>query len=268
MSGIKISNNGLKPTSDVEAYDNHGNMIQATVAGELPLTIKLNNIEIVTLMTLGTRPEELALGYLRNQNIISDLNDIKSINVDWKQEIAEVEVKNQDISVILEKIKSKTVTTGCGQGTMFSCTLDKLYDEKLPNKEITSQQIFNILSLITKHNDIYKKAGAVHGCAICSKNKVHEFVEDVGRHNAADTLAGIMWINQIEGFDKIFYTTGRLTSEIVMKVKNMQIPILLSRSGFTESGVSLSKEIGLTLVGRMKGKRFYILSGKERVKYQ
>ena len=267
MSAIKISNNGLKPTSNVEAYDSNGDIVQATVAGELPLTVKLNNIEIVTLMTLGTRPEELALGYLRNQNIISNLNDVKSINVDWKKEIAEVEVKNQDINDILEKIKNKTITTGCGQGTMFSCTLDKLYDEKLPNKEITSQQIFNILTLITKHNDIYKKAGAVHGCAICGKDKVHEFVEDVGRHNAADTLAGIMWINQIEGLDKIFYTTGRLTSEIVMKVKNMKIPILLSRSGVTQMGIELAKDLNVTMIARATQRSFLVYNNSSNIIY-
>ena len=157
------------------------------------------------------------------------------------------------------------MTTGCGQGTIFSCTLDKLYDERLPNVKIKNEDIFNILKEITKYNEMYKKAGAVHGCAICTKTNVLEFIEDVGRHNAADTLSGIMWLKKIDGLDKIFYTTGRLTSEIVMKVKNMNIPILLSRSGITNMGLELAKDLNVTMIARATQRSFVIYNNKKNV---
>jgi FdhD protein len=216
-------------------------------------------------MTLGTKPEELTLGYLRNQAIIDSIKDILSIEVNWSTGVANVKTTHKDISEITDKLKDKTVTTGCGQGTIFSCTLDKLYDDLLPDVKIKRSEIFDLLAKITKFNDIYKEAGAVHGCALCSKNKVIEFVEDVGRHNAADTLSGIMWLNELNGNDIIFYTTGRLTSEIIMKAKHMGIPIIISRSGVTNMGVELAKDLNITMIARSKQRSFLIYNNKKNI---
>ena len=263
---IKMSNKSISTSHKVKAYKENGERISVNIAGEVPLTIKLNNKEIVTLMTLGSRPEELTLGYLRNQKLIENVNDIKSVIVDWDLETANVTTfKKISKASLQKKLKNKTVTTGCGQGTIFSCTLDKLYDERLPNVKIKNEDIFNILKEITKYNEMYKKAGAVHGCAICTKTNVLEFIEDVGRHNAADTLSGIMWLKKIDGLDKIFYTTGRLTSEIVMKVKNMNIPILLSRSGITNMGLELAKDLNVTMIARATQRSFVIYNNKKNV---
>ena len=259
---IKISNNGLSPTNNISVFNHSNEKIESKVAGEMQLTIKINGTEIITLMTLGTKPEELTLGYLRNQAIIDNIKDILSIEVNWSTGVANVETTHKDISEITDKLKDKTVTTGCGQGTIFSCTLDKLYDDLLPDVKIKRSEIFDLLAKITKFNDIYKEAGAVHGCALCSKNKVIEFVEDVGRHNAADTLSGIMWLNELNGNDIIFYTTGRLTSEIIMKAKHMGIPIIISRSGVTNMGVELAKDLNITMIARSKQRSFLIYNNK------
>jgi FdhD protein len=262
---IKISNNGLSPTNNISVFNHSNEKIESKVAGEMPLTIKINGTEIITLMTLGTKPEELTLGYLRNQAIIDNIKDILSIEVNWSTGVANVETTHKDISEITDKLKDKTVTTGCGQGTIFSCTLDKLYDDLLPDVKIKRSEIFDLLAKITKFNDIYKEAGAVHGCALCSKNKVIEFVEDVGRHNAADTLSGIMWLNELNGNDIIFYTTGRLTSEIIMKAKHMGIPIIISRSGVTNMGVELAKDLNITMIARSKQRSFLIYNNKKNI---
>jgi len=262
---IQLSNNGLSPTSKVITYNHLGEKTESKVAGELPLTIKINNTEIITLMTLGTKPEELTLGYLRNQGIIEDINDIISIDVRWDIGVSDVRTKHKDINKITDKLKNKTVTTGCGQGTIFGSILTKLYDEVLPNIEIKRSEIFNLLAKITKYNDIYKEAGAVHGCALCNNEGVIEFVEDVGRHNAADTLSGIMWLNEIKGKNIIFYTTGRLTSEIIMKVKHMSIPIVISRSGVTNMGIELAKDLNVTMIARTKQRSFLIYNNKNNI---
>jgi FdhD protein len=262
---IKISNNGLSPTNNISVFNHSNEEIESKVAGEMPLTIKINGTEIITLMTLGTKPEELTLGYLRNQAIIDSIKDILSIEVNWSTGVANVKTTHKDISEITDKLKDKTVTTGCGQGTIFSCTLDKLYDDLLPDVKIKRSEIFDLLAKITKFNDIYKEAGAVHGCALCSKNKVIEFVEDVGRHNAADTLSGIMWLNELNGNDIIFYTTGRLTSEIIMKAKHMGIPIIISRSGVTNMGVELAKDLNITMIARSKQRSFLIYNNKKNI---
>lgn len=262
---IKLSNSGLSPTNIILTHNHLNDEIESKVAGELPLTIKINNTEIITLMTLGTKPEELTLGYLRNQRIIEDIKDIISIDVKWDTGVSSVKTKHKDIKEITDKLKNKTVTTGCGQGTIFSCTLDKLYDDTLPNTKIKRSEIFNLLAKITKYNDIYKEAGAVHGCALCNKNDVLEFIEDVGRHNAADTLSGIMWLDKIKGENMIFYTTGRLTSEIIMKVKHMNIPIIISRSGVTNMGVELAKDLNVTMIARAKQRSFLIYNNKENI---
>ena len=262
---IQISNSGLSPTSDISAYNHLGERTEVKVAGELPLTIKINDEEIITLMTLGTKPEDLTLGYLRNQGIIENLSDILSVDVKWDIGVSNVKINHDNIKKITGKLEKKTITTGCGQGTMFSCTLEKLYDNTLPNIKIKRSEIFNLLAKITKYNDIYKEAGAVHGCALCNTKDVIEFVEDVGRHNAADTLSGIMWLNETNGKNIIFYTTGRLTSEIIMKVKYMGIPIIISRSGVTNMGIELAKDLNVTMIARSKQRSFLIYNNKDNI---
>ena len=262
---IKISNNGLSPTNDVITFNHLGEKIDSKVAGELPLTIKINDAEIITLMTLGTKPEELTLGYIRNQGIIEDIKDIISIDVRWDTAVSNVKTKHNDIKEVTSKLKNKTVTTGCGQGTIYSSTLEKLYDKTLPNIKIKRSEIFSLLAKITQYNDIYKEAGAVHGCALCNTAGVIEFVEDVGRHNAADTLSGIMWLNEMPGEKIIFYTTGRLTSEIIMKVKHMNIPIIISRSGVTNMGIELAKDLNVTMIARTKQRSFLIYNNKDNI---
>jgi FdhD protein len=262
---IKLSESGLSPTHSIQIYNHLNDEIKAKVAGELPLTIKIDNEEIVTLMTLGTRPEELTLGYLRNQNLIEDINEIISVNVKWDIGISDVVTSNKDKKNISNKLKKRTVTSGCGQGTVFGGSLEKLYDKTLPDTKIKRSDIFNLLAKITKFNDIYKEAGAVHGCALCNINGVLEFVEDVGRHNAADTLSGIMWLDELEGKNIIFYTTGRLTSEIIMKVKRMGIPIIISRSGVTNMGIELAKDLNVTMIARSKQRSFLIYNNKDNI---
>ena len=262
---IQISDSGLSPTNSVKTYNHQGEEVNSKVAGELPLTIKVNNNEIITLMTLGTKPEELTLGYLRNQGFIESIDDIISIDVRWDIGVANVLTKHKDIKEITNKLKNKTVTTGCGQGTIFGGTLEKLYDNTLPDIKIKRSEIFDLLAKITKYNDIYKEVGAVHGCALCNTKGVLEFVEDVGRHNAADTLSGIMWLNNMNGENIIFYTTGRLTSEIIMKVKYMGIPIIISRSGVTNMGIELAKDLNVTMIARSKQRSFLIYNNKYNI---
>ena len=263
-----LSSAGLAPTHAVTAYDQFGEPRDIHVSGEFPLTLKVDDREVVTLMTLGTYPELLALGYLRNQRLIDSVEDIASVNVDWDTETVQVTTRSgQGISDWQEKLSNRTVTTGCGQGTIFSCTLDKLYDQKLPQVEVKQSLLYELLTTITQFNEIYKQAGAVHGCALCHGKEILFFVEDVGRHNAADAISGKMWLEDISGNDKIFYTTGRLTSEIVMKVTHMGIPILLSRSGVTHMGLALARDLGVTMIARAKGKAFLVYNGHKNIIY-
>ena len=239
-----------------------------SVAGESPLTLKVDGSEVVTLMTLGTHPEKLALGYLRNQRLIDDINEIAEVRVDWDQETADVFTNHGNGIVDLqEKISKRTVTSGCGQGTIFSCTLDKLYDSRLPRVEICQSTIYALLKTINSYNEIYRAAGAVQGCALCEGSRILYFVEDVGRHNATDTIAGEMWLEGIGGNDKIFYTTGRLTSEIVMKAAHMGVPILVSRSGITHMGLELAQDLGVTMIARAKGRHFLVYNGEDTIQY-
>ncbi len=262
----KLSQQGLSPTHAVNAINQFGENKEVHVAGESPLTLKVNDREIVTLMTLGTHPEELALGYLRNQRLLEEITDIESVSVDWDKERVDVSLMpGKEITDWEEKLSKRTVTSGCGQGTVFSCTLDKLYDEKLPSVSLKQSKIYELLAAITKFNEIYKKAGAVHGCALCKDTEILKFVEDVGRHNAADAISGWMWLEHQQGGDKIFYTTGRLTSEMVMKSANMGIPVLLSRSGVTNMGLELARDLGIIMIARAKGKAFLVYNGEEQI---
>lgn len=263
-----LSSAGLRPTHPVEAIDEFGTKRDMRVAGEFPLTIKVDDREVVTLMTLGTYPELLALGYLRNQRLVESVYDIKSIKVDWDRETAFVETHTGEGIIDWEnKLSKRTVTTGCGQGTVFSCTLDKIYENPLPKAFIRQSTLYGLLSNIAKFNEIYKQAGAVHGCALCEDTNIEIFVEDVGRHNAADTIAGQMWMDGTSGEGKIFYTTGRLTSEIVMKVAHMGIPILLSRSGITYMGLELAQDLRVTMIARAKGRHFLVYNGSNTIEY-
>ena len=219
-------------------------------------------------MTLGTHPEKLTLGYLRNQRLIDDINEIAEVRVDWDRETVDVFTSHGDGIVDLqEKISKRTVTSGCGQGTIFSCTLDKLYDTRLPRVDIYQSTIYALLKTINSYNEIYRAAGAVHGCALCEESRILYFVEDVGRHNATDTIAGEMWLEGIGGNDKIFYTTGRLTSEIVMKAAHMGIPVLVSRSGITYMGLELAQDLGVTMIARAKGRHFLVYNGEDTIQY-
>ena len=261
-----MSDAGLRPTHPVVAVDEFGTSRDLHVAGEFPLTIIVDDMEVVTLMTLGTHPEVLTLGYLRNQRLIENLDDIASVHVDWDRERAAITTRHgEGIADWQVKLAKRTVTTGCGQGTVFSCTLDKLYDARLPEVTIKQSTLYGLLRNIAQHNEIYKQAGAVHGCALCHGTDVMMFVEDVGRHNAADTISGYMWLQEVDGGDKIFYTTGRLTSEIVMKVAHMGIPVLLSRSGVTHMGLELAQDLGVTMIARAKGQHFLVYSGADQL---
>lgn len=257
---------GLAPTHDVVAIDEFGQPRDMSIAGESPLTVKVDDQEVVTLMTLGTRPEELALGYLRNQRLVEKIEDIESVTVDWEREQVNIATHRGTGIVDWEnKMANRTVTTGCGQGTIFSCTLGALYEVELPAVTLRQSTIYGLLKTLGEYNELYKKAGAVHGCALCAGEDVLMFVEDVGRHNAADAIAGRMWLDGIDGGDKIFYTTGRLTSEIVMKTALMGIPALLSRSGITHMGLELAEEVGVIMIARAKGRHFLIYHGADRV---
>lgn len=263
-----LSDEGLDPTRPVTARDEFGDPRDLNIAGEYPLTIKVDDAEVVTLMTLGTYPEKLTLGYLRNQRLIDDINEIAKVCVDWDRETVDVFTTHGDGIVDLqEKISKRTVTSGCGQGTIFSCTLDKLYDTRLPRVEICQSTIYALLKTINSYNEIYRAAGAVHGCALCEGSRILYFVEDVGRHNATDTIAGEMWLEGIGGNDKIFYTTGRLTSEIVMKAAHMGVPILVSRSGITYMGLELAQDLGVTMIARAKGRHFLVYNGEDTIQY-
>jgi len=264
----QMSQAGLAPTHAVRAVDEQGEARDMDIAGEFPLTIKVDDREIVTLMTLGTYPEALTLGYLKNQRLIEDIEEIRSVDVDWdREQVAVATTHGKGIFELEEKLAKRTVTTGCGQGTVFSCTLDKLYDVRLPDITLAQSTIYALLREISAYNEIYKRAGAVHGCALCKDAEILTFIEDVGRHNAADAISGLMWLERVSGGDKIFYTTGRLTSEIVMKAALMGIPALLSRSGITHMGLELAQDLGLIMIARAKGKHFLVYNGAEHIRF-
>ncbi len=257
---------GLDPAHGVAAINEFGDTVDVHVPGEIPLTLRVDGMEVVTLMTLGTEPEALTLGYIRNQKLIEDISTIKSVTVDWDRELVDVVTfTGEGISDWQEKMKRRIITSGCGQGTIFSCTVDKLYEVKLTPPKLTQSGLYTLIKNVSQLNDVYRVSGAVHGCGLCSQQESLMHIEDVGRHNAADAIAGRMWLGDIDGADKIFYTTGRLTSEIVMKTAFMGIPVLLSRSGVTQMGLELAQEIGMTMIARAKGKHFLIYHGSENV---
>jgi FdhD protein len=261
-----MTNAGLQPTQKVLVKDEYKNTRELNIAQERPLTIYIDSYEIVTLMTLGTRPELLALGYVKNQGLITNLNEIKSVQIDWDVSAAAITSTNKRNDWI-DKLGSRIITSGCGQGTIFNGVMEQLDKFKIKSKKIKQSTVYLLLKNLNSYNDVYRNAGAVHGCALCQNSKPLIFIEDVGRHNAVDAIAGKMWVEGISGEDKIFYTTGRLTSEMVIKVAQMRIPILLSRSGITQMGLSLAKELNITLLSRVKNKHFLVYSGDDNIEY-
>ncbi|WIH18214.1 formate dehydrogenase accessory sulfurtransferase FdhD [Photobacterium damselae] len=258
------TNSSVKQTFTVDIMDEYGDMQTKEIACEHPLTVYLNWIEIVTLMTLGERPSALVLGYLKNQGFIEDINAIESVIIDWDTNSAAV-ITKENTDGVSKTLEKKTVTSGCGQGTMYGNVMKKLDGVTLPQPQISQAKLYQLLEALTHHNETYKAAGAVHGCAVCKDTEILSFVEDVGRHNAVDTLAGEMWLKGETGSDKIFYTTGRLTSEMVIKVAQMGIPVLLSRSGATQMGYELAQKLGITMIARAKGHRFQVYSGMDNL---
>ncbi len=261
---IELSDEGLDATIAVLAIDERGEQRQGHVAAERALTIYLDKREIVTVMTLGTQPELLTLGWLRNQRLVENLNDIESIIVNWETDSVAVTTL-KEIDGLEQKLGRKTVTTGCGQGAMYGDMMAGLHKIKLQAPKLKQSHIYDVLVALNAHNEIYRQAGAVHGCALCDGTEILSFVEDVGRHNAVDAIAGHMWISGINGDGKIFYTTGRLTSEMVIKVAQMGVPTLLSRSGTTHMGLQLARKVGVTLLSRARGRHFLVYNGADNI---
>ena len=235
------------------------------IAGEHPLTLYIDKREIVTLMTLGQAPEALALGYLRNQRLVRSIDEITEVQVDWETNAVAVTTR-KGLKNLAQKMKKRTVTTGCGQGTVFGDLMEEIDSIQLRNDVMLSEEtLYALLDAVRRHETIYKSAGAVHGCALAgSQGEILMFVEDVGRHNAVDAIAGKMWLEDIDGSDKIFYTTGRLTSEMVIKAAQMQIPFLVSRSGLTQMGHDIASKTGITMIGRAVNKHYLLFTGKHR----
>lgn len=263
---IKMSNAGLNPTRTMEVMNHAGEIREVGVASEYPLTIKVNGQEIVTLMTIGTNPEELALGYLRNQKLMDDIDDIAEVMVDWTHEAVEVKTHGHKAPLDIEsKLSTRIVTSGCGQGTLFSCSLDKLYEVDLPRVTVLQSHVYSLLKGLAKRNEVYRRAGSVHACALCEKDNVLIFIEEVGRHNATDAISGRMWLRNISGHGKMLYTTGRVTSEIVIKAAQMGIAVLISKSGITNMALELARDLKMTIIGRAKQSRFLVFHGRENV---
>ena len=253
-------------TESIECLNESGENIKLPVVKEIPLTIYLNKQEIVTAMTLGDMPDLLAVGYLLNQNMLKR-DDVIS-GIDYDKDLQVVIVRTERKTNYEKKMEKKIRTSGCAVGTVYGDIMDDFSSVNLDKKtKIKTSWIYTISKKVNTRPSLYLKAGALHGCVLCQKDSPLIYVEDVGRHNAVDKIAGWMFLNKENANDKIFYTTGRLTSEMVIKTVQMGIPILISRSGFTESGVKLAREAGLTLIGRAKGKRMIIANGVDRVNF-
>ena len=266
MGKPKLTNAAKPATFEVEAFNERAEMVPTSIAGEHPLTLYLDKRELVTLMTLGHAPEALAIGYLRNQRLVDSITDISEVQVDWETESVAITTtgKKKDIQ---KKTEKRTVTTGCGQGTVFGDLMEEIDSVKLRDDvSLSDENLFALIEKVRKHETIYKQAGAVHGCALATlEGEILMFVEDVGRHNAVDAIAGFMWLDGIDGSDKVFYTTGRLTSEMVIKCAQMRIPFLVSRSGLTKMGHEIAQKVGLTMIGRASGRHYLAFTGRNRL---
>jgi FdhD protein len=264
-----VLTNAARPaTFAVRAVDENGEARVTAIAGEHPLTLYIDKRELLTIMTLGAAPEALAIGYLRNQRLLERIEDVVSVQVDWEVNAVAVTTRHglQDLEA---KTARRTKTTGCGQGTVFGDLMQEIDAVRLPQGATLSRAaLYALLERVRQHETIYKQAGAVHGCALASNGEADSdilyFIEDVGRHNAVDAIAGMMWLDRVEGSDKIFYTTGRLTSEMVIKAAQMEIPFLVSRSGLTQMGYQIARQVGMTMIGRATGKHFLLFTGSER----
>jgi FdhD protein len=251
-------------TRRLAGIDQEGKSIETSVVTERPLTLFLNGREIVTMMTIGDHPDYLAIGYLLNQNMLRP--DDRIVAVDYDEEIETVVVRTERETDFEDKLKKKTLTSGCAQGTVFGDLMEKFEEVRLdPDAVLRTSWLYALTRKINTAPSLYLAAGAIHGCVLCEEDRPLLYMEDVGRHNAVDKIAGYMHLHGVSPQGKIFYTTGRLTSEMVIKTVQMGIPILVSRSGFTAWGVELAQQAGLTLVGRAKGRRFVALSGAERI---
>jgi FdhD protein len=255
-------------TFNVPSIDENGEEHEVPVAGEHPLTLYVDKRELLTLMTLGGAPEALAIGYLRNQRLVGSIDDIVSVQVDWESNACAIYTRH-GLKDLEARTAKRTMTTGCGQGTVFGDLMDEIDSIRLPaDARLTQATLYDLLDRVRLHETIYKQAGAVHGCALATNepasSQILMFVEDVGRHNAVDAIAGRMWLDRLDGGDKIFYTTGRLTSEMVIKAAQMGIPFLVSRSGLTQMGYDIAQKVGLTMIGRAVNKRYLLFTGAER----
>ena len=255
-------------TFEVAAVDEHGARRDVPVAGEHPLTLYVDKREILTLMTLGAAPEALAIGYLRNQRLVESLDEIVAVQVDWETNSVAVTTRS-GLADLEAKTAKRTKTSGCGQGTMFGDLMEDIDSVRLPDDAtLTQATLYDLLDKVRLHETIYKQAGAVHGCALATnaadRSEILMFVEDVGRHNAVDAIAGQMWLDREDGADKIFYTTGRLTSEMVIKAAQMGIPFLVSRSGLTQMGYEIAQKVGMTMIGRATNRHYLLFTGAGR----
>lgn len=251
-------------TTELTGFDATGQEISIPVVCEVPLTIYLNRQEIVTAMTLGDQPQALAVGFLRNQNMLLPHDEITSI--DYDEELSVVVVRTARETDYEAKLQKKVQTSGCAQGTIYGDIIDEFETITLKSDmQVKASELYALSAAINAIPSLYLKAGAIHGCALADKQTPIIYVEDIGRHNAVDKIAGHLFLKGETAHDKIFYTTGRLTTEMVIKTVLMGAPVLVSRSGFTAAGVALAKQAGLTLIGRMRGARFTVLSGAERV---
>jgi len=262
-------------TRTVQVRNELGQSSEAQIPAERALTVYLDKRELVTLMTLGGQPELLVLGFLRNQRLVDAVDQIESITVDWV--VGEGEVGEPGVAAVrtrpganvaVQRSAERVVTTGCGQGSVFGDLMASIDEIVLPNAQITQSQLYGLVNTIRVQESTYKSSGSVHGCALFQGEQMLMFVEDVGRHNAVDTIAGWMWMNDISGHDKIFYTTGRLTSEMVIKSAQMGIPVVVSRSGITQMGLDVAQRVGLCAIGRATNKRFLCFSAPERLVWQ
>lgn len=250
-------------TREVIGQDEHGEAVTTNVVEERPLTIFLNSREIVTAMTIGDYPQYLAIGFLRNQGMLND--DEQITGVDYDEELETVVVRTAKETDYEDKLARKTRTSGCAVGTVFGDMIEGLEGVSLPKANVKTSWLYALSSKINRTPSLYLEAGAIHGTVLCQHDRPLVYMEDVGRHNAVDKVAGWMLSEGVDGADKILYTTGRLTSEMVIKTAQMGIPALVSRSGFTAWGVEIAQDIGLTLIGRMRGQRFTCLSGADRL---
>jgi FdhD protein len=260
----KLSHASRPLTFEVDALNERGELLPTSIAGEHPLTLYVDKREIVTLMTLGQAPEALALGYLRNLRLARSIDEMADVQLDWETDAVAVTTR-AGLGDLDAKMGKRTVTTGCGQGTVFGSLMDEVDTIRLRSDvALEEETLYELLDAVRRHETIYKSAGAVHGCALASGGDILYFVEDVGRHNAVDAIAGQMWLDGVDGSDKIFYTTGRLTSEMVIKTAQMGIPFLVSRSGLTQMGHAIATRVGITMIGRAVNKHYLLFTGRER----